>query len=167
MSETLNAFGQVISDEDQEVGSLLERIGYGATSQEKKRVLGWLGKAMFKRRDRATLHPFLAVIECILTDPDVTFRPFHRFALTRFVLPTLKKEAAKLGDIPGVNDGLMVRWYWTHDAKYVDELLERLKLPNMIGDTCRWMLGSVSSRDAVLFNQLRERGFFDDPTVAA
>jgi hypothetical protein len=145
--------GRVISDEQLEAMAVLERIGYGGVSPEdKRRAVQTLAKRLQECRDLASLHPLIAAAECELEDPEIL--TWHGRIICRFGLWCLHRQAKRYGDIPGVNDGLMVKWFWTHDMKYVAQMYERALRSDIVGETCRWMLGSVSQSHPLLAQQL-------------
>jgi len=155
-----NAFGQTITDYDPSLDGVCEQIGYGGVDpKEKRRFAMYLVKRFARDKSRSTLHPAIAVLECSLADADVLYSGWRRLAL-RIALFELKRAARKLGDIPGVNDGLMGRWFWTHDPKYLEELIERAHRNDMVGETCRWMLGSVSERHPKIKERLSSEPLF-------
>ena len=156
------------------VDQRLERIGYGEIPpSDRKKIVGLtmqnigiifqLGYCV-----RPYVHPVIAIIECGLADAEIKIPRVMRL-LCGFYLWYLKRQAKKHGDIPGVNDGLMVRWFWTHDPRYVKDLVKRCSLVNEIGESCRWMLESVRQRDSALDHALDSLGYFreydsDSPT---
>lgn len=159
-----NRFGQVITDYDPELENICEQIGYGDIDPDDKwRFAVHLVKRFVREKSRSTMHPAIAVLECALSDSEVN--PGWSRVFWRVALWDMRRAARKIGDIPGVNDGLMMRWFWTHDQKHVDELAERAKRPDMVGETCRWMLGSVSERHPLLKSQLSSVGYSSWPGV--
>ena len=72
-----------------------------------------------------------------------------------------RRLAKRWGDCPGINDGLITRWFWTHDPQYVKELVERSQRWDIVGETCRWMLASVRERHPLLDVALYDLGFHE------
>lgn len=152
--DIINAFGQTVTDYNPELAEKLEQVGYGTVDGEDKRELAnWMVKRFCKQKLFSDLHPAIAALECALADGEVRYKPIRRWALL-FLAWLLRKGARKSGDRPGINDGLMVRWYWTHDQKYVDQMLERAQREDEVGWSCRWMLKSVSESHPLLGTQM-------------
>ena len=144
---------------------VLPCVGYGAVSpsDRKKLLVVTLQTITVVKVLRFCLkpyiHPALAILECGLRDPEVKMGLAERI----YIWPCLwfLRRAAKMhGDQPGVNDGLMCRWFWTHDPKYLQVLVNRSKLLNEIGISCYWMLKSIRQRDGALDAALNDLGIY-------
>ena len=71
----------------------------------------------------------------------------------------MNKAKKGLGDIPGRNDFLMVKWFILRDPELAKEMLARTKHPDpAISATCAWMLASVSERHPDLAQQMAAVG---------
>jgi hypothetical protein len=75
-----------------------------------------------------------------------------------FLYAILRFLVWKVGDIPGVNDRLMTKWFILRDKEIADELFQRAVYhPNeMIRESCRWMLLSVAGRNPEFGRQLQD-----------
>ncbi len=142
----------------------IERVGYGEVSPTQlERIVAILIKNLWflycnQSPIRPQIHPTLAVCECLLSDRSIRIVLKARIYL-RLAVWFFQRVAKKYGDIPGVNDGLMVRWLWTHDRQYVTQLIERSRRLNEIGSSCRWMLDYQRLRHPPLDEALKENGY--------
>ena len=138
---------------------LLEDVGYGRTDPGQRRKLGqiaiklFLAAKHFGLEIRCYVHPAIAVIDCILEEPGL-LEPIWRRLRLRLCRFALRRVALAMGDCPGANDALMVRWFWTHDEKYLAALVAKSQRIDVVGESCRWMLHSVAERHGLVADAL-------------
>jgi hypothetical protein len=141
----------------------LGEVGYGLVPPDERRRITHIFLGEFrKKRTRSLLYPTIAIMECYLADRGIGGK---RIARASILLAhwLLRRKAASLGDIPGINDWLMIRWFWTHDPSYLEQLIVRSHRNDMVGESCRWMLNSVRLRhpliDARLLQEEKENSY--------
>lgn len=147
---------------------LLERVGYGEVTPAQKLeiVKAFRIEGLQQLREGVPQHfwiyPIAAILKLSLSDPDTQPKGRLLKLLMRFSLFCSERAVDRYGDRPGLNDALMVRWFWRHDPIIAHLLWMRSKRQDHVGISCRWMLSSVEPRHPKLAEMFE---LFESATV--